>query len=103
MPHADQIIAVTQRFDGHIPPQWLTGGTDYQKAAVIAAVAHHDTKAPDDPELPHCDLSYREECIGIVESLMRGNMPDDRPFSQAAARRWREVSTQPTKEIAPNG
>ena len=91
MPHADQVQAVAHRFDGQLPPQWLTGGTEYQKATVIAAVAWHDVKAADDPELPACDLSFREECIGIVESLMRGNEPDDRPFSLAAARRWAEV------------
>lgn len=101
--HADQLIAITQRFDGQLPPQWLTGDTDYQKAAVIAAVSWHDAKANTDPELPNCDLTFREQCIGVVESLMRGNQPDDSPFAQAAARRWQEVTQQPTKEIATNG
>jgi hypothetical protein len=103
MPHVDQLTDIRTRRDGAMPPSWLTGDTEYQKAAVIAAVAFNDIKAPDDPGLVHCDLSFREECIGIVESLMRGNEPDDRPFSQAAARRWAEVSAQPptSKEIAP--
>lgn len=103
MPHADQIASLARHHDGVVPPTWLTGDTDYQKAAVIAAVAHHDIKDASDPELPNCDLSYREHCIGIVESLMRGNMPDDTNFAQAAARRWAEVNQQPTKELIPNG
>jgi hypothetical protein len=101
--HTDQVANITRHHDGQVPPTWLTGDTDYQKAAVIAAVAWRDIRAPEDPDLPRCDLSFREECIGIVESLMRGNEPDARAFSQAAARRWAEVSTAPTKELTPNG
>ena len=103
MPHIDQILNTQQRHDGQLPPTWLTGDTDYQKAAVIAAIAWHDIKAPEDPDLPACDLTFRENCIGIVESLMRGNEPDDLPFAQAAYRRYREAMGQPstTEELAP--
>lgn len=98
--HTDQLVNMTQRHDGVVPSTWLTGDTDYQKAAVIAAVAWHDIKDPADPELTAADLTFRENCIGVVESLMRDNEPDDSPFAQAAARRWAEVKDQPpTKEI----
>lgn len=98
--HADQIINVARRHDGVVPATWLTGDTDYQKATVIAAVAWHEVKAQEDPELVNADLTFRENCIGIVESIMRGNTPDDTPFAQAAARRWAEVNQPNTKEIA---
>lgn len=97
--HADQLQNLAKRYDGVVPASWLTGDTAYQKAAVIAAVAWHDIKADTDPELPNADLAHREHCIGIVESLMAGNAPDDTPFAQAAARRWAEVTTEPTKEL----
>ena len=98
--HIDQQLNLQHRHDGALPATWLTGDTDYQKATVIAAVAWHDVKGGTDPELTACDLTHRENCIGVVESLMRGNEPDSTPFAQAAARRWAEVNTQPTKEIA---
>lgn len=100
--HVDQMLNISQRHDGQLPASWLTGDTDYQKAAVIAAFAWHDVKDPSDPELTACDPTHRENCIGVVESIMRGNSPDDTPFAQAAARRWKEVSAQPSttsKEI----
>ena len=100
MPHADQLSAMARRYDGLIPPTWLSGDTEYQKAAVIAAMAHHTVKAPTDPELTDADLSFREECIGIVESLMRGNEPDSRPFAQAAFRMWKEVSGPPPTTLS---
>ena len=101
--HADQLTNLARHHEGVVPPSWLTGDTDYQKAAVIAAIAWHDVKDPPDPDLPACDITFRENCIGIVESIMRGNMADELPFAQAAARRWAEVSSQPstTEEIAP--
>lgn len=101
--HADQIANATHRHDGQLPPTWLTGDTDYQKAAVIAAVSWHDIKDPSDPELTACDLTFRENCIGVVESIMRGNEPDQLPFAQAAFRRWKEATGQlpTTEEIAP--
>jgi hypothetical protein len=101
MPHADQLSHLAKRHDGVIPPSWLTGDTEYQKAKVIAAVAYHDMKDPADPPFLQCDLTFQENCIGIVESLMRGNMPDDSPFAQAAARRWAEVNQPSTEELAP--
>ena len=97
--HADQIANLARRHDNVVPASWLTGDTAYQQAAVIAAVAFHDIKDAADPELPACDLAFREECIGIVESIMAGNEPDSRPFSQAAARRHAEVTTKPSKEL----
>lgn len=100
MPHIDQILNAQQRHDGVLPASWLTGDTEYQKAAVIAAVAWNDIKAPTDPDLVHADLTFRENCIGVVESIMRGNEPDSTPFAQAAARRWSEINQPPTKEIA---
>lgn len=99
MPHADQIANIARRHDGVMPATWFTGDTDYQKATVLATVAWHDIKAADDPELTDCDLTHRENCIGIAESIMRGNQPDDLPFSQAVARRWAEVNQPPTKEM----
>jgi|SRR5687768_18428534 len=99
--HADQLNHLARRHDGLIPPSWLTGDTEYQKAKVIAAVAWHDCKDAADPEFLSCDLSHQERCIGIVESLMRDNMPDDTPFAQAAARRWAEVNQPSTEELAP--
>lgn len=89
--HADQLANVRRNYDGIVPPTWLAGDTPYQKAAVIAAVAHHETKAPDDPELVACDLTFREQCIGIVESIMRGNEPDDREFSRHAFALWQQT------------
>lgn len=102
MPHIDQTLNVAQRHDGVVPPTWLTGDTEYQKATVIAAVAWHTIKDPSDPELTNCDLTHRENCIGVVESIMRGNEPDHTPFAQAAARLWKEATSQPptTEEIA---
>lgn len=100
MPHADQLTDLALRRDGVTPPSWLTGDTEYQKAAVIAAMAWHSIKPAEDPELTAADLAFREECIGIVESLMRGNEPDDRPFSQAAFRVWKEVSGPPPTTIS---
>lgn len=94
--HTDHVQNVAKRHDGQLPASWLTGGTDYQKATVIAAVAHHDIKDPSDPDFMHADLTYRENCVGIVESLMRGNMPDSGKFSQAAYKRWLEVSEERT-------
>lgn len=95
MPHADQLNAMARRYDGLIPPTWLKGDTEYQHAAVIAAMAWHTIKPLEDPELPQCDLTFRETCIGVVESLMRGNEPDATPFAQTAARVWKEVSGPP--------
>lgn len=104
MPHADQTANIAKLHDGVVPASWLTGDTDYQKAAVIAALAWHTVKEPSDPELPACDLTHRESCIGIAESLMRGNEPDHTPFAQAAFRIWKEVTDPPPtdKEIATN-
>lgn len=102
MPHTDQLTAMAKRFDGLIPPSWLTGDEAYQQAAVIAAMAWHTIKDPTDPELTAADLTFRENCIGVVESLMRGNDPDDTPFSQTAFRIWKEVTgpaPTTTKEI----
>lgn len=95
MPHVDLLQNIQKRHDGTMPATWLSGDTDYQKAAVIAAIAWHDIKDEADPELVACDLAHRENCIGVVESLIRGNSPDDTPFAQAAARRWKEVSAEP--------
>lgn len=102
MPHTDQLTDIRTRRDGLTPPSWLTGDTDYQKAAVIAAMAWHEIKPAEDPELPQCDITFRENCIGVVESIMRGNEPDASPFAQMAARVWKEVSgPSPTnQEIA---
>lgn len=97
--HADQLANLARRHDGVIPPSWLSGDTHYQKAAVIAAVAWHDIKSPSDPELPACDLTHRENCIGVVESLLRGSLPDDSPFARAAARRLAELNQPPTEEL----
>lgn len=97
--HADEAKYVAVRQDGVMPASWVTGPPDYQKAAVIAAVAWHDIKELSDPELPKCDLTFRTNCIGIVESLMRGNDPDYTSFAQAAYKRWLEVrDTEPPKE-----
>jgi hypothetical protein len=92
MPHTDQQLDIKNRRDGLTPPSWLTGDTDYQKAAVIAAMAWHEIKAADDPELTAADLTFRENCIGVVESLIRGNEPDSTPFAQVAERIWKEVN-----------
>ena len=102
MPHIDQLLNIAKRHDGEMPASWLTGDTEYQKAAVIAAVAWHDIKDPSDPELPYCDLTHRENCIAVVESIMRGNEPDKLPFAQAAFRLWKEATSQSptTEEIA---
>lgn len=101
MPHSDQLIYLTKVHEGIIPQSWLSGDTEYQKAKVIAAVSWHDMKDPSDPPFLACDLSHQEKCIGIVESLMRGNMADSSPFAQAAARRWAEVNQPSTEELAP--
>jgi hypothetical protein len=97
--HADELKHIAARHYGDGPSSWYTGPDDYKKAAVIAAVAWSDIKDPADPELPKCDLTHRTNCIGIVESLMRGNDPDSTPFAQAAYKRWLEVrDTTPPKE-----
>jgi hypothetical protein len=101
MAHIDQLQNIAKRHDNVVPASWLSGDTNYQKAKVIAAVAWHDIKDPADPPFLSCDLTFQENCIGIVESLMRGNMPDDSPFAQQAERRWKEVNTPNTEEIAP--
>ena len=101
MPHVDQLLNIAKRHDGVVPASWLTGGTDFQKAKVIAAVAHHDIKDAADPEFLSCDITYQEQCIGIVESIIRGNEPDHTLFSQAAHRRWLEVNQPLTEELTP--
>lgn len=101
--HIDQLLNLRERHDGQLPPTWLTGDTDYQKAAVIAAVAWHAVKPAEDPELTAADLTFRENCIGVVESLMHGNEPDETPFAQAAYRLWKEAMGQPStkEELVP--
>lgn len=91
--HADQATHVKRRNDGEVPKSWLTGDTPYQKAAVIAAVAWSAVKPPEDPELIACDLSFRENCIGIVEGIMRDGAPDaNNPFALKAAELWKQTA-----------
>jgi hypothetical protein len=97
--HTDHMLNVTRRHDGEVPRSWKAGDTNYQKAKVIAAVAWHDCKDASDPEFLATDLTFQENCIGVVESLMRGNMADDSKFAQAAARRWAEVNQPSSQEI----
>lgn len=99
MPHGDTLLNLVRRHDGAVPASWLSGDTNYQKAKVIAAVSWHDIKPAEDPEFLQCDLTFQENCIGVVESLMRGNEPDETPFAQAAYKRWLEVSQPSTTEI----
>lgn len=93
MPHVDALLHIKIRHDGEFPASWLTGDLDFQKAKVIAAVAWQQVKDEADPDLLHSDLAHQERCIGVVESLMRGNDPDPTPFAQAAFRLWKEVET----------
>lgn len=92
--HTDHLEHIKRRHDGVLPKTWLTGDTAYQKAAVLAAVAWHEVKAPEDPELTACDLSHRENLIGICESIMRGNEPDSTPFAIKAAELWKTIPTE---------
>ncbi len=96
--HGTQLLNIALRHDGEVPKGWLTGDTAYQKAAVLAAVAWHEVKDPTDPELVDCDLTHRENLIGIAESIIRGNMPDESPFAQRAAALWKTL-TPSTEEI----
>lgn len=103
MPHADITAHVKRRHDGIIPDTWLGGPPEFQKAKVIAAVAWHDIKDAADPELVACDLTHQQNCIGVVESIMRGNQPDQTEFAQRAYQRWLEVkdlNLEAAKEIA---
>lgn len=86
MPHADQLQYIGRVHDGEQPRSWSTGDLDFQMAKVIAALAHHMTKDPADPELPACDLTFQESCTCIVESIMRGAPPSptDTLFAQKA-------------------
>lgn len=89
--HADQQRDVQLRHDGVVPPTWLKGDTDYQKAAVLAAMAWHQIKPAEDPELVNADLTFREKCIGVAESIIRGNEPDSTPFAQYAFYIWQQT------------
>lgn len=100
--HADLNALVKRRHDGELPASWLGGPPNFHKAKVIAAVAWRMVKDPSDPDLPTCDLTFQESCIGIAESIMRGNIPDETPFAQKAAELWAEVKDldlEKTKEI----
>lgn len=99
--HADQQIHVKQRNDGEVPRSWLTGDTPYQKAAVIAAVAWSSVKPTEDPEFVQADLTFRENCIAIVESIMRDSEPDaNNPFALKAAELWRQTADY--TDVHPN-
>lgn len=95
--HTDQLLITNRLHGGEIPRSWSTGDTPFQKAAVIAAVAWHDIKDPELPELTSCDPTFRQQCIGIVESLMRGNAPDDSLFAIHADELWKQTNDY-TKE-----
>lgn len=95
--HADQILYLKRHHDGQIPNSWLTGDTDYRKAAVLAAVAWFEVKSSDEPQLKDCDISFREQCIGIAESIIQGSKPDDTLFAQHAAALW-ATTLIPTEE-----
>lgn len=84
--HADLQSYIKRYHEGQLPPSWLRGDLDFQKAKVIAALAHHFTKDETDPELPACDLTFQESCTGIVEGIMRGAnpLPTDPPFYHVA-------------------
>lgn len=100
--HSDQLQHVKKRHDGILPSSWTSSpNVNYQKAKVIAAVAWHEVKDALDPELVNADLTFQENCIGIVESIMAGNEPDNTPFALKARALWQEATTQPTEEIAP--
>lgn len=101
--HAEAAQITRKLHDGETPASWLRGDTPYQKAAVIAAMAHHVIKHPDDPEFVRCDLTYRENCIAVVESIMAGNDPDPLPFATQVAVIWKDITSQPpnpSKEIS---
>jgi hypothetical protein len=89
--HADTQLHARQRHDGEIPASWLKGDTPFQKAAVLAAVAWAEVKPPEDPQFIHTDLTFREQCIGIAESIMRGNDPDDTPFARKVLELWKQT------------
>lgn len=90
--HADSLAKVKKQHDGEIPKSWLTGDTAYQKAAVLAAVAWHEVKDTDLPELTDADITFREQCIGIAESIMRDNLPDSTPFATRVLALWKQTA-----------
>lgn len=97
--HADQLQHIRVRHDGEMPKSWAGGPADFQKAKVIAALAWHLTKSPDDPELPSCDLAHQEKLTATVEDIIKGSEPDNTPFAKTAHRLFLETLKPPKEAI----
>lgn len=90
--HAEQTQTVKRLHEGEVPRSWFVGDTLYQKAAVLAAVAWSAIKDPADPELVNADFSFREQCIGVAESILNGAPPDDAPFANKVLEFWKQTA-----------
>jgi hypothetical protein len=90
--HTDSLSIAKRMHAGEVPRSWLTGDTHYQKAAVIAAVAWSEVKPADDPQFVDADQTFRENCIAVVETVMRGGEPDNTPFAHKAAELWKQTA-----------
>lgn len=90
--HSTSTQTVRRLHDGETPKSWLTGDTQYQKAAVLAAVAWAAVKDADLPDFIHCDQTFRETCIAVCESIMHDNEPDLSPFALKVAELWKQTA-----------
>lgn len=78
--HSTSKFYIDQVTQGTAPASWGQGDEFFKKAKFIAATAW-DAVRGDDPPLAECDLSFQETCIGITESIMSGNEPDNTVFA----------------------
>lgn len=101
MPHAEQQHILKHTYENEVPKSWVSGGTDYQKASVLAAVSWHDVKPQEDPELKDCDLAFRQQCVGIAESIIKGNTPDNTLFALRAEELWKQTDDYNKGELHP--
>lgn len=100
--HADQRLLVKKKFEGETPRSWFVGDTLYQKAAVLAAVAWSAIKDPADPELVNADFSFREQCIGVAESIINGAPPDSTPFANKVLEFWKQTDEYAAQHPSAN-
>lgn len=98
--HATEIQQVARIHSGVIPPSWISGTENFQKAKVLAAIAWSMIKPAEDPELPACDITFQESCVARAESVLAGNTPDGK-LGETIQQLLREIEARAKETTTP--